>query len=137
VSSSVIAGMAGKRLWLVGGLLLVAIVLLAWVIVPVARRHFSNIPRHLRLEPPSDATAADATVFKPRVAPAQTTSVQGNGFVGGPRQISVQLKPWKSSLRQSALFPGKSSSAFDRLKERRAKAQGAAAPRELERKLPP
>jgi len=135
VSSSVMAGMAGKRLWLVGGLLLVAIVLLAWVIVPVARRHFSNIPRHMRLEPPSGATAADATVFKPRVAPAQTTGVEGNGFVGGPRQISVQLKPWKSSLRQSALSPGKSSSAFDRLKERRAKASRAAAHREPDRKL--
>jgi len=129
--------MADKRLWLVGGLLLVALVLLAWVIVPVARRHFSNIPRHMRLEPPSGATAADATVFKPRVAPAQTTGVEGNGFVGGPRQISVQLKPWKSSLRQSALSPGKSSSAFDRLKERRAKASRAAAHREPDRELAP
>ena len=120
----------GRRLWVVGGLLLAAILLLAWVIVPVARRHFVNVPRHLRIEPPSAAAPAGAAVVKPRVAPAQTSSVQGNGFVGGPRQISVQLKPWKSSLRQIALSPSKSGSAFDRLKQRRAQPAPAPAHRE-------
>jgi Flp pilus assembly protein TadD len=122
----------GRRLWVVGGLLLAAILLLGWVIVPVARRHFVNVPRHLRLEPPSGAAPAGAAVVKPRVAPAQTSSVQGNGFVGGPRQISVQLKPWKPSLRQTALSPSKSGSAFDRLKQRRTEASPAPAHREPE-----
>ena len=80
-----------RRTWLVGGLLLGGIFLLAWVIAPVLSRRAFNVPRHLRLEPPSGSAAADAAVLKPRVAPAQTTSIQGNGFVGGPRLISVQL----------------------------------------------
>jgi tetratricopeptide (TPR) repeat protein len=94
VSGSGITGTrfaASGRTWLVGGLLLAGILLLAWVIVPVVRRHAFNVPRHLRLEPPSGAAAATAAAIKPRVVPSQTSSVQGNGFVGGPRQISVQL----------------------------------------------
>src|SRR5262245_48883206 len=81
---------ASRRTWMVAGLLLAGIFLLAWVIVPVVRERAFNVPRHLRLEPPSGAAAA-AAISKPRVAPAQTTSVRGNGFVGGPRQISVRL----------------------------------------------
>ena len=131
------AGASNQRLWLVGGLLLAAIVILAWVIVPVVRRHAFKVPRHLRLEAPSGAAAADAAVFKPRVAPAQTSGVQGNGLVGGPRQISVQLKPWKAALRQTALPSGKSSGAFHRLKERKVKASPMSDHREPDRELAP
>ncbi len=125
----------GRRLWIVGGLLLAAILLLAWVIVPVARRHFVNVPRHLRLEPPSGPAPAGAGIVKPRVAPAQPSGVQRNGFVGGPRQISVHLKPWKPSLRQTALSPSKSGSAFDRLKQRKTEASPAPAHREPDPEL--
>ena len=79
-----------RRTWMVAGLLLAGIFLLPWVIVPVVRQHAFNVPRHLRLEPPSGAAAA-AAISKPRVAPAQTTGVRGNGFVGGPRQITARL----------------------------------------------
>src|SRR6266446_5564162 len=120
VSSTATTGVASRRLAIVGGLLLAAIIILAWVIVPVVRRHAFNVPRHLRLEPPPGAAAAGAAVLKPRVAPAQTSSVHGNGFTGGPRQISVQLKPWTPSLRHTAVSSGKLSGALDRLKERRA-----------------
>ena len=137
VSSFAIAGIAGRRVWIVGGLLLAAILLLAWVIVPVVRRHAFNVPRHLRLEPPSGAAAAGAPVLKPRVAPAQTSSVHGNGFTGGPRQISVQLKPWTPSLRHTAVSSGKLSGALDRLKERRATVSKAPAHREPEEELAP
>ena len=110
----------GRRMWIVAGLLLAALLLLASVIVPVVRKHALNVPRHLRLEPPSaGANAAPAPVLKPRMAPAQTSSVQGNGLVGGPRQVSVQLKAWKAPLRQSVVSPVRSSSALDRLKEQR------------------
>ena len=137
VSSSAVAGMASRRLAIVGGLLLAAIIILAWVIVPVVRRHAFNVPRHLRLEPPAERTAGGPAAFKPRVAPAQTSSVQDNGFVGGPRQVSVQLKPWKASLRHTAVSTGKLSGAFDRLKERRAKASRALTRREPDRELAP
>ena len=49
--SSLLSG--GRRMWIVAGLLLAALLLLASVIVPVVRRHALNVPRHLRLEPPS------------------------------------------------------------------------------------
>ncbi len=119
------------------GLLLAALVLLASVIVPVVRRHALNVPRHLRLDPPSGATAAPATVLKPRMAPAQTSRAQGNGFVGGPRQVSIQLKPWKASLRQTVVSPVRSSSALDRLKEQRAKTSHVPARPEPDREFAP
>jgi Flp pilus assembly protein TadD len=137
VSSSAIAGMASRRLAIVGGLLLAAIIILAWVIVPVVRRHAFNVPRHLRVEPPAERTAGGPAEFKPRVAPAQTSSVQDNGFVGAPRQVSLQLKPWKASLHHTAVPTRKLSGAFDRLKERRAKASRAPARREPDRELAP
>src|SRR5213594_141306 len=71
----------GRRIWIVAGLLLAALLLLASVIVPLVRKHALNVPRHLRLDPPSAGTASPATVLKPRLAPAQTSSVQGNGFI--------------------------------------------------------
>ena len=141
---SSVTGASSRRLWLVGGLLLAAIAILAWVIVPLVRRHAFNVPRHLRLDAPSPAAATDAAALKPRLAPAQSSgvprqaaSVQGNGFVGGPRQISVELKPWTSSLRHSVVPAKKLSSAFDRLKERKAKPSRAPAHREPDRELTP
>ena len=127
----------GRRMWIVAGLLLAALLLLASVIVPVVRKHALNVPRHLRLEPPSGATAAPATVLKPRMAPAQTSGAQGNGFVGGPRQVSIQLKPWKASLRQTVVSPVRSSSALDRLKEQRSKTSHVPARPEPDREFGP
>ena len=138
VSATATTGVASRRLAIVGGLLLAAIIILAWVIVPVVRRHAFSVPRHLRLEPPAEANADGGTaVLKPRVAPAQTSSVQDNGFVGGPRQVSVELKPWQAPLRHSAMPARKLSGTFDRLKERRAKTARAPAHREPERELTP
>jgi hypothetical protein len=134
--SSLLSG--GRRMWIVAGLLLAALVLLASVIVPVVRKHALNVPRHLRLEPPAGgAAAAPATVLKPRMAPAQTSSVQGNGLVGGPRQVSIQLKPWKASLRQTVAAPVRSSSALDRLKEQRGKTSPIPARPEPDREFAP
>jgi hypothetical protein len=108
------------------------------VIVPVVRKHAFGVPRHLRLEPPAGgAEAPPATVLKPRMAPAQTSSVQGNGFVGGPRQVSVQLKPWKAPLRQTVVSPVRSSSALDRLKEQRGKTSHVPARPEPDREFAP
>jgi tetratricopeptide (TPR) repeat protein len=141
---SSITGASSRRLWIVGGLLLAAIAILAWVIVPLVRRHAINVPRHLRLDAPSVPGATDVAALKPRLMPAQSSSVkgqassiQGNGFAGGPRQISVELKPWTPSLRHSVVPARKLSSAFDRLKERKAKPSRAPAGREPERDLAP
>jgi tetratricopeptide (TPR) repeat protein len=132
---SVLSG--GRRLWIVSGLLFAAIILLAWVIVPMARRQFANVPRHLRLEPPSGAAPAGAAVVEPRVVPAaaRPSGVQGNGFVGGPRQISVQLKPWESSLRKGALSRKKPATALHRFKQPKSEVPPVPARREPDREL--
>jgi Flp pilus assembly protein TadD len=137
VSSSAVASTTSRRLAIVAGLLLAAIIILAWVIVPIVRRHAFNVPRHMRLEPPAGTTAGGTAVFKPRVAPAQTARVKDNGFVGGPRQVSVELKPWQAPSRNAAVPSRKLSGAFDRLKERKAKPSRAPARHEPERALTP
>src|SRR4029077_17024524 len=117
VSGSGITGTqfaASRRTWLVGGLLLAGIVLLAWVIVPVVRRNAFNVPRHLRLEPPTGPAAATAAAIKPRVVPSQSSSVQGNGFVGGPRQISAQLTASAPFSRSGVHGGGRSGGPFHR-----------------------
>ena len=87
-------------------------VLIALAIVPILRRGYKfRVPGSERQEP-----SADTAVFKARTAPAHTTGVQGNGFAGGPPQVSLQLKPWNSPVRQSTLPSAKAGSAFNRLK---------------------
>ena len=113
VSSPTIAGVPSRRLWIVGGLLLAAIVLIAVAVLPALRRGYKfSVPGSSRSEPP-----AENAVFKPRTAPAQATRMQGNGFAGGgPRQVSLQLKPWSPPLRQSASPLPKAAGTLDRLK---------------------
>jgi Flp pilus assembly protein TadD len=121
IVSSLLAG--ERRMWVVGGLLVAALVILAWVLVPVLRRHAFTTPRHLRIEPPRGAAAATPAVFTPTVTQPKKDLVQGgNGFTGGPRQVSLQLHAWKPSLRHAALPSGKPGGALDRLKGLRAKA---------------
>src|SRR6478609_2513220 len=112
-SSSTIASASSRRLWIVGGLLLAAVVLIALAILPILRRgyKFTVPPGSERPEP-----SADTAVFKARTAPAHTVGVQGNGFAGGPRQVSLELKAWNSPVRPSALPLPKGGGAFNRLK---------------------
>jgi Flp pilus assembly protein TadD len=110
VSSPAVAGLSSRRLWIVGGLLLAAVVLLAAAIGPALRRYKFTVPGASRPEP-----RTETTVLKPRTAPAHTSGIRGNGFAGGPRQVSLQLEPWKPALRHSALPSAKPGAAFDRL----------------------
>jgi tetratricopeptide (TPR) repeat protein len=110
-SSSTLGGVSSRRLWIVGGLLLAAVVALALAVLPTLRRYKFTVPGSSLPEP-----RADTAILKPRTAPAHTSGIQGNGFAGGPRQVSLQLKPWKSALRQSTLPSAKAGSALDRLK---------------------
>jgi Flp pilus assembly protein TadD len=110
VSSPTVAGLSSRRLWIVGGLLLAAVVLLAAAIVPALRRYKFTVPGASRPEP-----RTETAVLKPRTAPAHTSGIRGNGFAGGPRQVSLQLEPWKPALRHSALPSAKPGAAFDRL----------------------
>src|SRR6266699_5122565 len=129
VSSSTVAGASSRRLWIVGGLLLAAVVLIALAILPILRRGYKfTVPGSPRPEP-----SAGTAVFKARTAPAHTTGVQGNGFAGGPRQVSLQPKPWNSPVRQSALPSAKAGGAFNRLKGLKPKPSKPSAPVEPQR----
>ncbi len=126
-SSSTVAGASSRRLWIVGGLLLAAVVLIALAILPLLRRGYKfSVPGSSRPEP-----TADTAVFKARTAPAHTTGGQGNGFAGGPRQVSLQLKPWNSPVRQSVL--PKAGGALNRLKGLKPKPAQPSAPVEPQR----
>src|SRR5438034_6292576 len=129
VSSSTVAGTSSRRLWIVGGLLLAAVVLIASAILPILRRGYKfTVPGSSRPEP-----SAGTAVFKARIAPAHTTGVQGNGFAGGPRQVSLQLKPWNSPVRQSVVPSAKAGGAFNRLKGSKQKPSRLPAPVEPQR----
>ena len=116
-SSSTLAGASSRRLWIVSALLLAAVVLIAVAILPALRRGYKfSVPGSSRPEP-----SAETAVFKARTAPAHTVGVQGNGFAGGPRQVSLELKAWNSPVRPSALPLSKSGGAFNRLKGSKSK----------------
>jgi len=112
ISQPGIVGIASRRTWLVGGLLLAGIFLLAWVVVPELRRYryTLNILRYWQTR-----FATRPRTLKPSVALAQKGDAQGNSFFGGPRQVSLQLTASKPSLRRSGLPPAKLSGAFDQL----------------------
>ena len=101
--------LARTRMWVVGGLLLAGLVILAWVMVPTLRRRYTfNVPSY-----PRPSSAAAPALFKPMTTAApQKKTLQSNGFVGGPRQISLQLKASKPSLRHSAILSGNLSGNF-------------------------
>jgi len=104
-----------RRTWVVGGLLLAGIFVLAWAIVPGLRRRYSfNIAGYL--QPESVATS-------PRrgLAPAAKQPALGNGLFGGPRQISLRLTASKPSLLHTALPSAKSTRSFDELADLTAK----------------
>jgi tetratricopeptide (TPR) repeat protein len=103
--------LASGRTWLVGGLLLAALLILACVIVPTFRRRYAfNVPSY-----PLATSTATPALFKPKVASAspQKKTLQGNGFVGGPRQVSLQLRASKPLLRHSVIPSGNLSGGFD------------------------
>src|SRR4029077_5048974 len=95
--------LARTRMWVVGGLLLAGLVILAWVTVPTLRRRYAfNVPSYSRT-----ISAAAPALFKPRASVTpQKKPLQSNGFVGGPRQVSLQLKAAKPSSRHTAIPSG-------------------------------
>jgi Flp pilus assembly protein TadD len=110
-SPPIVARLSNRRLWIVGGLLLAAVVLITLAILPTLRRYKFTVPSASRSQ-----AEADTAMFKPRTASLKMSGFQGNGFAGGPRQVSLQLKPWEAAIRQSMSPSPKSGGAFDRLK---------------------
>ncbi len=98
--------------WVVGGLVLAGIGLLAWVFLPVIRR------RGIPLQLPSFRRAATANgprlseVSLAGIAPASKALKTNPRLVGGPRQISLRLKASEPSLRRAVVPVGKPSRLF-------------------------
>jgi hypothetical protein len=117
------------RTWLVAGLLLVGLFLLAWVIVPgLSRRYtfdFSDRRQVKSFLTPSSLKAAAAS--------PEDGAASGNGFFGGPRQISARLTASSPFSRSGLYEPAGSGGAFHRI---RAGTEIAAA-REEQSVLPP
>jgi Flp pilus assembly protein TadD len=75
------------RTWLVGGLLLAGIFLLAWVIVPgLSRRYAFDVSDRWQAE-----SFLTPPILKSVAASPKNGGAPGNGFFGGPRQISARL----------------------------------------------
>ena len=96
--------------WLFGVMLVAGILILAWVIVSEVRRRY-NVPAY-----PAAATPATATGprFTPVAAPGpRETAVEKlaapTRLVGGPPQVSLQLKASEPSMRRAAVPFGKTS----------------------------
>jgi tetratricopeptide (TPR) repeat protein len=104
-----------RRTWIVAGLLLAGIFVLAWAIVPGLRRRYAfNTAGYLRPE-------SVATSPRRGLAPAAKQPAPGNGLFGGPRQISLRLTASKPSLRHTALPSAESTRSFDGLADLTAK----------------
>jgi hypothetical protein len=103
------------------------------VVVPELRRYPFNILSYWRAR-----SVARSHIFEPRIAPAEKAIALGNGFFGGPRQVSLRLTASKPSSRSSALPSTKSSGALGRFADL---GEDSGAPAyhtmEQERELPP
>jgi hypothetical protein len=128
-------GIAGvsRQTWLFGGLLLAGVFVVAWVIVPSLRRRYAfSVAGY----PDSDSMAPSP---KRGIAPTGKSVAMGNGFFGGPRQVSLRLTPSKPSLHHTALPSAKATRSFDGLADLAAKegAQASAYQNAELRKFPP
>jgi len=109
-----IVGLASQRTWLVGGLLLVGIFLLAGVVVSQRRRYTFSVPSYS----PNGSLIGSRTL-KPNIALSEKGVALGNGFLAGPRQVSLQLTASKPLLQRTALRLAQSRGAFDGLADLR------------------
>jgi Flp pilus assembly protein TadD len=127
-------GIAGvsRQTWLFGGLLLAGVFVVAWVLVPGLRRRYAfNVAGY----PESGSVASSP---KRDFAGGGKKAASGNGFFGGPRQVSLRLTASKPSLRHTALPLAQATRSFDRLGDLAGKEAQASAYQNAEvRKLPP
>ena len=93
------------RSLLVGGLVLAAAILLAWVFVPDIRRRLASVQVY-RSPLPATGPAIASTQGNGSASDSPQALLK-NRLVGGPRQVSLQLKASEPSLRRSVRPVGK------------------------------
>ena len=87
-----------RQTLLVVGLVLAGLGLLAWVIVPELRRWIANVSVY---RSPTPAVGLNIENGNGNGAAPAQAAIMKNRFVGGPRQVSLQLKASEPSLRRS------------------------------------
>jgi Flp pilus assembly protein TadD len=118
LGTSVTAFVTSHRTWLVGGLLLGGMLFLVGAIVSQRRRYTFTAPGHF-----SNGSRIGSRVSnpsKPSVLSFQNGISSDNGFLGRPRQVSLQLTASKPSIQGTALRLIESRSAFDGVTDLRA-----------------
>ena len=89
--------------WLVAGLLLAGVLLLAWAIIPTLRRAVSGVSLYRAAAPVTGPRVNGVNVT---ASPKQAAPVV-HRLVGGPRRVSLQLKASEPSVRRGVLGVGK------------------------------
>ncbi len=96
--------------WLIGGLVLAGIALLAWVFVPEIRRRGLHFPAFRRAAPATGPGIGEVSI--PAAAPVQKQMKVNTRLPGGPRQVSLRLKASEPSLRRAVIPSAKPSRGF-------------------------
>jgi tetratricopeptide (TPR) repeat protein len=99
-----------SQTFLVGGLVLAGIGLLAWVIVPEVRRRGVRMPAFRRAVPATGPRLEHVGIAA--AAPMQKQMKVAPRLSGGPRQVSLKLKASEPSLRRAVVPVGKPSRTF-------------------------
>ncbi|MGI8481972.1 MAG: hypothetical protein ACR2MF_07915, partial [Chthoniobacterales bacterium] len=95
------------RTLLFSGFLLGGLVIIAWVVIPGARRRFANVPIY---RPVARTTGRR---FTDGVALTSEKKITAPGRIaGGPPQVSLQLKASEPSMRRAAVPFGKPARPF-------------------------
>jgi hypothetical protein len=126
-----VGGLAGRRTFFVGGLLLAGLFLLAWVVVPKLRRRTFNISGYWQGAPLTRLGNLEANVAQEE----KETALRSQLF-GGPREVSLQLTASKPSLPRMALPLARPSDPSDGLADLRGKAFKAPAYQKAEADRP-
>jgi Flp pilus assembly protein TadD len=115
--TSVAGFVTSHRTWLVGGLLLAGMLFLGGAVVSQGRRYTFTTPSHF----PNGSRIGSrvSNPSEPSVLSFQNGISSDNGFLGGPRQVSLRLTASKPSMQRTALGLIESRGAFDGLTDLR------------------
>ena len=114
--TSVTGFVTSHRTWLVGGLLLAGILFLGGAVVSQGRRYTFTTPSYF-----SNGSSGSPVPnpSEPSILSFHKGISSDNGFLGGPRQVSLRLTASKPLMQRTALRLIESGGAFDGLTDLR------------------
>ena len=114
--TSVTGFVTSHRTWLVGGLLLAGILFLGGAVVSQGRRYTFTTPSYF-----SNGSSGSpvSNPSEPSISSFHKGISSDNGFLGGPRQVSLRLTASKPLMQRTALRLIESGGAFDGLTDLR------------------